>query len=232
MTVSLADGSNMIGKLLVAVSTLVIVAAIGAVAVLHMAEGQNVADRAADQEEPAAQGAALDKPAGQRPVELRQHAGPQPTAPVAAVRREFGDWVLQCPGEATAGGCSLFQQHITIGSNQLVLGITMRPRPEGDFQANLRTSLGVALRPGIELMLDGETAGRIAFAMCRPRVCDAVGTFRGELIDRLASGAKLVASFQMYSGQTFALEISEQGLSDALLALQAETENRKADRWQ
>jgi invasion protein IalB len=152
--------------------------------------------------------------------------GQQPPAPT--VLSTHGDWKVQC--EAPPGGdanaaqqCGMVQTARSDKEPKAELTIIIVKQKEKDKVVpamRVLAPLGVFLPTGIALEIDGAAVGRVPYARCTRRVCYAMATASGDMLDKMRKGS--AANFIIYQGPGLGvpMKISLNGFSAAFSALQ------------
>jgi len=184
-----------------------------------------------------AQGA---KPAPSRaPVPAQaQPAPPQPApqaAPAAAEapapgpkpwRTEilnFDNWSVTCQDfrePAARRTCQAQMQVVRQGSQQVILTMIVAGDDKNVYRAAVSTPTGVAIQPGVDLAIGGQTR-KIPFESCEPARCTAVVVIDDRLAKDMSSGADMDATVVSNAGQSVKMSFSSKGFDKAWAALAA-----------
>jgi invasion protein IalB len=153
-------------------------------------------------------------------------AGPAPAAPT--VLSTHGDWKVQCepsPEGAAAAPqqCGMVQTAHSDKEPKAELTLIIVKQKEKDKivpAMRVLAPLGVFLPTGIALEIDGAAVGRVPYARCTRRVCYAMATASGDMLDKMRKGTN--ANFIIYQGPGLGvpMKISLNGFSAAFSALQ------------
>lgn len=126
------------------------------------------------------------------------------TAAVAAPENgaKFKDWTAQCEpiGESQQVRCYISQSLVTKDEGKPLMGIAIGYVVENDQPAMLvRLPLGVFLRPGIALQIDGGEQKNYPYERCDPSGCVAGVPMTEALVAAFKAGNKAVITF--HNGQ-------------------------------
>jgi invasion protein IalB len=151
-------------------------------------------------------------------------AGQQPPAPT--VLSTHGDWKVQCEASPESGGaqqCGMVQTAHSEKEPKAELTLIIVKQKEKDKivpAMRVLAPLGVFLPTGIALEIDGAAVGRVPYARCTRRVCYAMATASGDMLDKMRKGT--AANFIIYQGPGLGvpMKISLSGFSAAFSALQ------------
>ncbi|QFR31901.1 invasion associated locus B family protein [Ancylobacter sp. TS-1] len=91
--------------------------------------------------------------------------------------------------------------------------------PAGEPSFLFRTPLGVRLKDGVEISLDGAAPRRFGFASCSPNGCHAVGALDDAFAKELAGAKEAVASFTFVDGKALKVALPLDGIDKALPAI-------------
>jgi len=169
---------------------------------------------------------------GQRPVQqpLPQSQA-QPADPAAPPSGEkHGDWVVRCTPNPPPGAspppagkqqvCFLIQELVDQDSGRPLMKITVGFFGQGrQVAAVIATPLGVQLRPGILVSVDGKEIDRVGYQVCEPGGCQAVLPMNDAAIAAFKADAKAEARIEV-RGQERGLPVSLRGFTAGFAAIQ------------
>ncbi len=136
--------------------------------------------------------------------------------------RRFRDWALRCP---QPGACVLEQRVFVEGNDETPL-VHVAFQTAGEpprLLASVRVPLGVLLRPGIELSVDGGEPLTFAFHHCRPEGCLALFALDDAMRRGFERGRAAQVRYYLADGRSLGLPLSLLGITAGLQALGAET---------
>jgi invasion protein IalB len=135
-------------------------------------------------------------------------------------REEFADWVLICGDEAGPANCAIVQNHVFGETRQNLFRVQLQRLSQESVSAVLITPLQVHLRQGIVLQVDDIEPVQITYSGCRPEHCQATAQLSNDFVGMLLRAQTSRAAYRTADGQTVTINISVDGLADALAALE------------
>lgn len=155
---------------------------------------------------------------------LAQDAGgsrpPLPEAPGEQAQPEiriFDQWGVQC-GATGQGGCIAFQNISTEDSQTPVMLVRVGylPTNQGTRAAmEIVLPLGIYLKFGVAIEVDGEGIARDYFDHCARGGCFALFSFEDDIAQKFLSGSSGKVVFQDGTQETVEIPFSLDGFSDA-----------------
>jgi invasion protein IalB len=146
----------------------------------------------------------------------------EPTEKDTSVVQRFADWALRCRPEAEGQPktCRMVQSIVTAEGKRPVLQVVVgRFGAERTLGAVIFVPIGVRLRPGLGLQIDGGKAQNFPFERCRPSSCQAEVVLDDALLKSLKSGLVGNLTFQDGSGRELKIAFSLKGFTAAFEAL-------------
>ncbi|MFO7853865.1 MAG: invasion associated locus B family protein [Paracoccaceae bacterium] len=136
------------------------------------------------------------------------------SAPAAAQVGEPADWSRLCED----GRCIVSARLLPpLGGSRFATVAIAFDEGGGSPALNLSTPLGIAVPPGVRLVIDGETALDAPVEVCLPDGCRAALTLSEEQAEALAAAETLeVRYFEASTGRQLAAELSTRGLARRL----------------
>lgn len=140
---------------------------------------------------------------------LRAQEAPDPGAPAAPqaapepappVTQQFQDWMVRCTGPEgdPARACEMVQQRFD-GEGRPVLTVAVGEVPGSPSPGMvLILPLGIALPPGVALIIDGGAELPMRVERCEPRGCLVELLLEPDLLARLKAGRKATALVHAY----------------------------------
>ena len=135
---------------------------------------------------------------------LRAQEAPAPDAPAAApdapVTQQFQDWIVRCtrPSGDPARACEMVQQRFD-GEGRAVLTVAVGEVPGSPSPGMvLILPLGIALPPGVALVIDGGAELPMRVERCEPRGCLVELLLEPDVLARLKAGRKATALVHAY----------------------------------
>jgi invasion protein IalB len=157
-------------------------------------------------------------PASEAPQAPVPAAEPSPQDTGRAQSNEaFGDWTLECFEPAfETGPCQITHRVISGGSNQVVMVFALSASAEaGPANIQMALPLGIALSPGIGIMVGNGYQSRIPLDRCTPQGCIVEGTGSDEFVAALKREASGVLAVENDQGQEIQLPFSLNGFTAA-----------------
>jgi invasion protein IalB len=142
-------------------------------------------------------------------------AGERPTR-----HEEFADWAVICSEETGPASCAIVQNHVRGETRQRLFRVQLQRLSQESVSAVLITPLQVHLRQGIVLQVDDIEPVQITYSGCRPEHCQATAQLSNDFIGMLLRAQTSRAAYRTADGQTVTVNISVDGLADALAALE------------
>ena len=175
---------------------------------------------------PAAQPAAPQpQPAAQQPPPATAEA-PAPAPGPKPWRTEilnFDNWSVTCQDfrePAPRRNCQAQMQVVRQGSQQVILTIVVAGDDKNVYRAAVSTPTGVAIQPGVDLAIGGQTR-KIPFDTCEPARCTAVVVVDEKLVKDMSAGADIDATMVSNGGAAVKMSFSSKGFDKAWAALAA-----------
>jgi len=153
-------------------------------------------------------------------------AAPQQAAnrpqPVETKRQAYGDWIYRClqNPENQEVRCSILQELSNSQTKQLVFLWEIAQDGKGGLAGFWRTPNGVLLTRGITLDAGTPKPITIPFQTCGNTLCQAVAGLAPDFIETLTKAEKATATIYTPNNQGVAVNLSVNGLKDALAELQ------------
>lgn len=135
----------------------------------------------------------------------------------------FDDWKVLCV-ERDEGGkrCSMTQALIQKESQREIFRWLVAVDQEGEMVNVLSAPLGVSLRPGVELLVDGNEPVSVPYEVCGRRWCQARLPMSPQISDPMATGMPVQVTYVNPRGQQLRMEVTVRGYHDAFNYLQSE----------
>lgn len=132
-------------------------------------------------------------------------------------RSQSGDWAIECVENAQAGRLCRMVQNVADPKNGKPLMEVVVAKPPGAKNAilTLRAPLGVWLRPGLSLRIDGGKADKVNFEFCLKGGCLAQMRMSSGKINAMKRGSKATVGMQNIRRQKLNLNISLRGFTAA-----------------
>lgn len=164
-------------------------------------------------------------PLRQAPPQSASQPGAEPLHTAAATEpqtkhEDFADWALICTEGAESKSCAIVQNHVHGETRERLFTVQLRRGSHEAVNVALVTPLQVLLRQGIILQVDELEPVQIPFSECRPGLCQATAQLSNEFLGRLVRAQEARAAYQTAGGQTVTVNISKDGLAEALAALE------------
>lgn len=145
----------------------------------------------------------------------------QPAAPQNVQRTTNGAWTLEC-GENPQRGriCQMVQNITDKGTGKPILQAVVHKLAGPDKPVlSLVAPLGVWLRPGLQVKVDGGEATRIAFETCSRAGCVAHMQLSAGLVNALKRGSNAAITMQDIRRQKADVPVSLSGFTKSYDAL-------------
>lgn len=130
-------------------------------------------------------------------------------------RSQSGDWSIECVQNPQAGRLCRMVQNIKDpkNGNPLMEVVVAKPPGQQDAILSLRAPLGVWLRPGLTISVDGGRADNVNFEFCLKGCCLAQTKLSTGKINAMKRGSKAVVGMQNIRRQKLNLPISLRGFT-------------------
>jgi invasion protein IalB len=168
------------------------------------------------------------QPAPDRPAVSQAAPAPAPAAdPTSAPAAEpasrtqstqaFDDWTLECFEPAfDDGACQVTHRVLSGGSNQVVMVMALSAAAEnGPVSIQMALPLGIALAPGVGVVVGNGYQSRIPLDRCTPQGCIVEGTGSAEFLAALKREARGALVVENEQGQQIQLPFSLNGFTAA-----------------
>ena len=138
--------------------------------------------------------------------------------------QKFDDWTARCNEEqplAMGTKCFIFQSVVeTEQQRPVMMFVVGQPPNEPEPRAMIVVPLGIALRPGIEMVVDGGEPRRFPFLVCFQDGCQAHLKVDDELLGVFKRGVKGSIAFRtLPKGQVVNVPFSLKGFTAGLSSL-------------
>lgn len=138
--------------------------------------------------------------------------------------QKFDDWTVRCEEQNTVLGtkCFIFQSVVETEKQRTVMMFVVgHPPNEPQPRAMVVVPLGIDLRPGIEMVVDGGEPKRYPFVICFQDGCQAHLKVDDELLGVFRRGVKGSIAFRaLPGGQAVRVPFSLKGFTAGLSSLQ------------
>lgn len=136
------------------------------------------------------------------------------SAPAAAQVGEPVDWSRLCEN----GRCSVTARLVApLGASRFATVAITFDEGGGSPALSVAAPLGIAVPPGVRLLIDGETALDAPVQVCLPDGCRAARALSTEEAEALAAAGTIeVRYFEASTGRQLAAELSTRGLARRL----------------
>jgi len=144
-----------------------------------------------------------------------QQQQPQQQPQQNVERTTNGDWTVECVQDNQKRRlCRMVQNVADPNTKKALLQVVVAKPPEGD-QALLTViaPLGVWLRPGLELAVDGGAANRLAFEFCLKEGCLARMPLAAGMVAALKKGSAASIAIQNIRRQKLDVKVSLSGFT-------------------
>jgi invasion protein IalB len=125
-------------------------------------------------------------------------------------------WEKACDG---TGRCWVEQFAISMPDRLVALHIRFDQRPDGAVGMAVAAPLGVALRPGQSLALDGAAPISLPFERCGERGCDAIAVLDKVAVEKIMKSKSLLVHYVVSDTASADIPVRLEGLKDALTTL-------------
>lgn len=142
------------------------------------------------------------------PPALAQAAAETLPRGATSIQETFGTWTAFCRIVESRRVCALSQVLGNPNTGQQSFAIELQPPRDGKTEGTLLLPFGLALSPGVKLMLDDKPLGQtIQFSTCVPNGCLVPVSFPTVATDAMKQG-KILKVSATPSGKTEAVEFS------------------------
>lgn len=114
------------------------------------------------------------------------------------------------------GACVVEQSAVSMPDKVVALHVLFDPQPNGATRLIVSVPLGVALPPGIKLVLEGGKPVTLPFERCGPRGCAASAVMDKAAMEIIVNGKTLVMHYVVSDQASVDIPIRLEGLQDAL----------------
>ncbi|HTH17334.1 MAG TPA: invasion associated locus B family protein [Magnetospirillum sp.] len=140
------------------------------------------------------------------------------TVPAAMAADTAGPlWQKTCAQKD--GACWVEQFAISMPNKVVALHVRFDLQPGGAARMIATAPLGVALQPGLRLILDGSTPIVLPFERCTPQGCHASAMLDKAAIEKFVKGTTLIVRYVVSEKTSADIPIRLEGLKDALKSL-------------
>lgn len=139
------------------------------------------------------------------------------TAPAPAASGPDNAWLKICNTDPEANKeLCLITQELRTDSGQFLASIAIRETP-GEARKALLVSVpvGMVIKPGVQLQIDGGTATPVEYGICFPNACYAEATIDAAFITRLKAGGKLQLTTYNQQGRAVRFDMTLIGFTSA-----------------
>ena len=137
--------------------------------------------------------------------------------------RFFDDWNVQCvEREDGVKRCRMSQALVRANPRREVFRWVVVANQEAELENILSAPVGVALRPGVELQVEGAEPIPVPYEVCGRQWCQARVTMVAAVVDTMAAGNPVQVTYVTQRGQRLSMEVTARGYRDALDYLQSE----------
>jgi invasion protein IalB len=152
---------------------------------------------------------------------------PSSAAPSAAAPRpdrttaSYGDWILRCELQASAGGrrCEIAHTVTDQRGQTLALLVARRAAPTGPVLLTAQVGTNVTVTEPLRLSVDEQAGVTLPFRRCVARGCFAESQLSDAELGALSRGEAARMEFRDADGQAVGLSASLRGLAPSLEAL-------------
>ena len=129
--------------------------------------------------------------------------GQQPQQPPGTIRSNHGAWSVICdkPAGATVEQCALMQNVIADDRPEVGLSVVVKTADRKARILRILAPLGVLLKDGMELFVDGNNIGRAYFTRCFSEGCYVEVEIDEELMKILRAGKAAVFALRESADQ-------------------------------
>lgn len=137
--------------------------------------------------------------------------------------RTFDDWKVLCV-ERDEGGkrCRMTQALVQRDSRRQIFRWVVTVDQEGEMVNVLSAPLGVSLRSGVELLVEGNEPVSVPYEVCGRRWCQARLPMSPQISDPMATGMPVQVTYVNPRGQQLRMEVTVRGYRDAFNYLESE----------
>jgi invasion protein IalB len=146
----------------------------------------------------------------------------KPQAPLKTTSQQFGGWAFTCSYFEKSTHCVLVQKMVGKDKKQVLVSAIVSIAKEGGAELVLQVPTGLDLTPGLELAVDGKTAGKAVYRACAPRICEASIPLDKALLNKLAAGKQLTLTMTGMRGKKVKVEMPLASFTEAYTAFQKE----------
>ncbi|MEL6977362.1 MAG: invasion associated locus B family protein [Pseudomonadota bacterium] len=138
----------------------------------------------------------------------------------ASAERRFGDWRIECLGDADAA-CALTFEALRASDRAVVLSARIMLPGSGEALILATTPWGVSLPRGFGVKIDGDAYQRYPFEFCDPSGCHLAIDASTGLLDQLKAGRFAEFEFFDQKGAPLTIPASLTGVTRGVAALEA-----------
>jgi len=137
-----------------------------------------------------------------------------PLAAHAAPKQSFRDWQRQCePSPAGGQSCNIAQQVVNPENGALAMRVQVGLTPQRQPLLLVTLPLGVALRPGVVVNIDGHGQWPVSFDVCTGDGCRAATVLEPKLLRAMRQGSQAELSIADLSGRKIVVPLSLLGFT-------------------
>lgn len=137
----------------------------------------------------------------------------------SSIQETYQDWSVLCTAPNQVKQCTVQQVQSESQTNRFVLGVELRPVPDGGVTGRLVMPFGLQLSAGVTLALDQNPAGQpLQFQTCIPSGCLVPLTFQAATVAALKAGTQLKLNTKSLdaNAKPLVFNISLKGFGNAL----------------
>lgn len=137
-----------------------------------------------------------------------------------AAPQQFRDWQRQCE-RAPSGeqSCHILQQVVNPENGALAMRVQVGFTPQRQALLLISLPLGVALRPGVIVSVDGQGSWPVSFEVCSADGCRAAALLSSELLRAMKKGSKAHFGIADLSGRKLVVPLSLLGFTRAYASI-------------
>lgn len=128
-------------------------------------------------------------------------------------------WQKSCDPSAQGGTCWIEQFAVSMPEKLLALRVRVTRAAGEQLRIVLNAPLGVALQPGLQLVLDDGQPIALPFERCSAQGCEAGAILDEQAVARFSDGKSLVARYAVSNTDVTGVPIRLEGFADALKTL-------------
>jgi invasion protein IalB len=137
--------------------------------------------------------------------------------------RFFDDWNVLCmESQDGVKRCRMTQALVRTNPRREVFRWVVVANQEAELENILSAPLGVALRPGVELLVEGAEPISVPYEVCGRQWCQARVAMVAAVVDTMAAGSPVQVTYVNQRGQRLRMEVTARGYRDALDYLQSQ----------